>query len=630
VRFPSTGPPLDVASPSFHIKMSAAQINTVNVAEVPSMSAAMEMDSGSVKVEVGRKVGMHAKLANVLAVIVAGVVAVAVGTVMADGTSVIKLKDPKYLPRLTEEHMIAKGLNMRADELLGPSYGIGLHHDQAGFGWTTAAAGKTLKQLEADLGVPAVIAAVPYVISTDDLKHPVPFLECKGLQMAGLCAVSFGFIAEVVAVLMLIFHTAVLADLIPSATVKPLASLIWFVLATGFLIVILLAVGVYTSVWRCDNTFVSFILLSDHFDYSYGIYFAATGFVSSLLIALVSFFCSSAAPPTKPLAKVGGGMLAGLVFCGIAVVSTLAGTRTFMAKPPVNPNHNPCYGQKPAHAGPGDNYFSNVACMKDTITQTLEQAGANVTKGFKGTLHAADRKPITGAYADHGLCPVNVHWHLGAEHLSVGQFDAKGTGPAHRRELAANARQGLQCHHYKADEAKWTTPFPWEHCVGMEVGQTYEIHWPHSAAGACGTPWQMQTPFYDGVFCKDGIIDIAPLNTYEKIGVQSQTFTIINDEDYFYGDLIKGMMVNTEKKQGWDMAYYTGSTTGTSRDNSVCSRYTPITWQVDRRCHIISASSFDKLCKDMKAQKDDMKDDLYAHGAREVVARDFTATNMIN
>ena len=90
------------------------------------------------------------------------------------------------------------------------------------------------------------------------------------------------------------------------------------------------------------------------------------------------------------------------------------------------------------------------------------------------------------------------------------------------------------------------------------------------------------------------------------------------------------MMVNTEKKQGWDMAYYTGSTTGTSRDNSVCSRYTPITWQVDRRCHIISASSFDKLCKDMKAQKDDMKDDLYAHGAREVVARDFTATNMIN
>ena len=27
--------------------------------------------------------------------------------------------------------------------------------------------------------------------------------------------------------------------------------------------------------------------------------------------------------------------------------------------------------------------------------------------------------PIDGAYCAAGLCPVNVHWHLGAEHLSV-------------------------------------------------------------------------------------------------------------------------------------------------------------------------------------------------------------------
>ena len=49
------------------------------------------------------------------------------------------------------------------------------------------------------------------------------------------------------------------------------------------------------------------------------------------------------------------------------------------------------------------------------------------------------------------------------------------------------------------------------------------MHWPHSAAGACGTEWQYQTPFYDGVFCKEGIVNIlTPLNTYEKIGVQGQ------------------------------------------------------------------------------------------------------------
>ena len=78
---------------------------------------------------------------------------------------------------------------------------------------------------------------------------------CGCTYFDGSCAVSFGFIAEVVAVLMLIFHTAVLADLMHSATVKPLASLIWFVLATGFLIVILLAVGVCSGVF-CIVVFV--------------------------------------------------------------------------------------------------------------------------------------------------------------------------------------------------------------------------------------------------------------------------------------------------------------------------------------------------------------------------------------
>jgi len=171
---------------------------------------------------------------------------------------------------------------------------------------------------------------------------------------------------------------------------------------------------------------------------------------------------------------------------------------------------------------------------------------------------------------------------------------------------------------------KFTTEYAWKHCVDMHVGETYEVHWPHSAAGACGTPWQYQTPFYDGVFCNDGIVSLDPLNTFQKIGVQAQVFTVFNDEAYFYPDLIRGMIVNEEK--GQDMAYYTGSTTGTSRDNKICSKYTPITWQVDRKCHLISASSFDKLCADMKAQADDMSSDLRPNGARELVA-DAKASN---
>ena len=196
----------------------------------------------------------------------------------------------------------------------------------------------------------------------------------------------------------------------------------------------------------------------------------------------------------------------------------------------------------------------------------------------------------------------------------------------HRRSLlAGSVRGGFKCHKYDANDKKFTSAYTWQHCKDMEVGQTYEVHWPHSAAGACGTPNQYQTPFYDGVFCKDGIITLSPLNTYTKIGVQAQVFTIVNDEAYYYPDLMKGMIVDGEF--GKHMTKYTGSTTGTSRDNKICSRYTPITWQVDRTCHLISASSFDKMCADMKAQRDDMSDDLHAHGSRELVADKFAANN---
>jgi hypothetical protein len=147
---------------------------------------------------------------------------------------------------------------------------------------------------------------------------------------------------------------------------------------------------------------------------------------------------------------------------------------------------------------------------------------------------------------------------------------------------------------------------------------------PHSKGGACGTINQYQTPFYDGVFCNSG--NLAP-TTYEAIGVQSQTFVIVNDEDFYYPDLMRGMIVDGE--YGADLAFYTGSTTGTTRSNTVCSSYVPITWQVDRNCQLVSASSFDKMCADMKAQRDDMSDDLHAHGSRELVADQFAANNQV-
>jgi len=285
--------------------------------------------------------------------------------------------------------------------------------------------------------------------------------------------------------------------------------------------------------------------------------------------------------------------------------------------PRITAGSNPCEGTKPS-AG-----FDNFDCVKDNVVQALEQAGTNVTIGYKGQLQT-DAVPITTSYFEAGMCPVNVHWHLGTEHYSMHEYDEHGTGPHnHRRNLATGeVRKGYQCHKYDAESPGFSTPYAWKYCVGMEVGETYEVHWPHSAAGDCGTPNQYQTPFYDGVFCHAAT---KLTDTASQIGVHAQVFTIVNDDHYYYPDMIRGMIVDGE--YGADIAYYTGSTTGTSRNNEICSAYTPITWQVDRKCHLISASSFDKMCMDMKAQRDDMTYDLEAHGARELVADHLAADN---
>ena len=499
---------------------------------------------------------------------------------------------------------------------------------------------------------------------------------------------SFGFIAEIVAVVMILFHALALGGMLPAKLAKMLAVLVWLVLSVGFLIVCMLAEAIYVTEWTCDQEIIPSIRLSDHFDYNYGFGFAIIGYISSLLILSVTLVFTSTKDGEADQPKVGTktgavkvvlGVVTGLMAAIVISMTVLAPNDAFEDKAEPNDSVNPCKAQKPYHAGPNDHYFSNTQCFKDNVAQTLEQAGANVTKGYVGGFDAKSRVPITKKYSDAGLCAVNVHWHLGAEHLSVGQYDEKGTGPVttisppaapppagrmladsagssgsssssgdpdewlgstaspldstvHRPRASdpkAPVRSGFQCHHYKDMTTPQKVEYDWKYCEHMHVGETYEVHWPHSAAGACGTQWQMQSPFYDGVFCRDGIITIAPLNTFEKIGVQGQVFTIVNDDDpaLYVDNLIEGMIVNEATNHGTDMGIYTGSTTGTSRDNEVCSRYTPITWQVDRKCHKISASSFDKMCKDMLAQKADMHSDIHPHGARALSAHTLVANN---
>merc|ERR1719199_301215 len=304
---------------------------------------------------------------------------------------------------------------------------------------------------------------------------------------------------------------------------------------------------------------------------------------------------------------------------------------------------NRCAGTKPTTE------FDDHDCTKAALA---EQAGADVTKGVKGTMvtlksDGTPLKPITKPLGAAGMCPVNVHWHSGAEHRSTGQYDESGQGymeykteaDKKGRSLAGAGRRGNQCHLFDKTDPKFTTEYDWKHCKDMHVGETYEVHWPHSAFGACGTPDQYQTSFYDGVFCNFGHpslnFTLPPGGRFPpreavaaSIGVQAQVFVVVNDEGYYYPDLMRGMLVDGDF--GKDMAFYTGSTTGDKRNNNKCSSYSPITWQVDRKCHMISASTFDKMCADMKAQRDDMSDDLYAHGSRTLVSDQLTANNQAN
>ncbi|KAL3792707.1 hypothetical protein ACHAW5_005812 [Stephanodiscus triporus] len=81
---------------------------------------------------------------------------------------------------------------------------------------------------------------------------------------------------------------------------------------------------------------------------------------------------------------------------------------------------NTCAGAKLA--------FENKLCAD--LDVPTPQAGANVTKGYVGELDMNGTLPNIKPYWQSGMCPVNVHWHLGSEHYSYGEFDENGYGPS--------------------------------------------------------------------------------------------------------------------------------------------------------------------------------------------------------
>ena len=148
----------------------------------------------------------------------------------------------------------------------------------------------------------------------------------------------------------------------------------------------------------------------------------------------------------------------------------------------------------PCHDAPIADVLTNVACEGAQV-----QSGANVTIGAVG-LMATELNPIPLPLKDSGACAVNVHWHLGAEHFNAGTYDVDGdawmaANAVTRRRKICKEDTAVRhfCPGFDATDAKYTTPYAWEHCKdSMHVGYTYEFHWPHSNLGHCGDAWQYQ------------------------------------------------------------------------------------------------------------------------------------------
>jgi len=267
-----------------------------------------------------------------------------------------------------------------------------------------------------------------------------------------------------------------------------------------------------------------------------------------------------------------------------------------------------------------DDCVEFVGALNPDCEQALEQSPADITKGNVGL-----REP-TGVliedYAEKGMCQTNVHWHLGAEHRSEGEYDVDGAdflantyhgedADVRRRLLSEEGEgplPGYFCPGYDAEEPMYTEKYAWEYCVDMHVGLTYEVHWPHSSAGHCGH----LTDGLAGLFCQT--------STPAFVGVQGQVFQIVNDDAYDVDDLVFGMITDSDS----DIAKYTGSSTGTKYDNEICSAYGGISWHVDRACHKVSAKSFDAMCKYMQEQGQTA--DLEPHGSRVLVSPEFVTS----
>jgi len=215
------------------------------------------------------------------------------------------------------------------------------------------------------------------------------------------------------------------------------------------------------------------------------------------------------------------------------------------------------------------------------------------------------------------LTHVNTHYHLGAEHKSSGEYDKLHT--TSRKLLSGETEYGFYCDDVAAVSAlsaAQTASYDFQYCKETEVGKTYELHYVYSSGGkAMG----------------DGLGGAFAVQNNPTVVVRGQVFHIVNDAAYDLpsgSNLMDGMLQSfpgtTDTLNLKDVTVYSGSTTGRSYNNAdSCSPY-QITWQVDQKCRLISAKSFDAMCKKMKYEYE-MSADAHPHQSRDLVSNELSS-----
>ncbi|CAJ1424518.1 unnamed protein product [Effrenium voratum] len=257
-----------------------------------------------------------------------------------------------------------------------------------------------------------------------------------------------------------------------------------------------------------------------------------------------------------------------------------------------------------------------VKCADLACTDAEPQSPRDVTPGYVG--HLTTRYEPYGEEERRNFLQANLHFHLGAEHRSKGEYDQAPPASG----LESTVAPGLFC---KTDglTAPELADYTFEHCKNVSVGNTYEFHWVFST----GAPGQLADDGNEGELgIADGLGGAFARTVNADVIVRGQVCLIYNNASLDTDAKIEAdyadFLVKWRSPAPGQAVKYVGSTTGSSYNDEVCSP-AEVNWHVDLKCCKLSAQAFDRTCKAM--YDEGLREDLKPKGSRPPVDKRFVA-----